>query len=311
MGSIIERKYDFLVLFDVTNGNPNGDPDAGNMPRTDIETGHGLVSNVCLKRKIRDYVALLKDGAPGYAIYIESGKTLNRADMDALIAAGMLPADTPLADLNTAVAELKKKDPAKIAQLVKGAAQAMYYDVRTFGAVMTGYKSAGGTQLRGPVQLCEAMSVDPVTLEDIGMTRCVYTTETEKNDKASEGTMGRKTIVPYGLYAAHGHIDAALAQKCAKLTGAGFTTEDLELFWEAVMNMFEHDRAAIRGEMVVRKLVIFEHESAMGNAPSHKLYDLVHVRKRDGVDYPRCFEDYEFSVDLASVPAGVRCEIRD
>lgn len=317
--SAIQSKYEFSLLFDVENGNPNGDPDSGNMPRVDVETETGLITDVCLKRKVRDYVAIAREGVPGYALYISSGRSLNRADMEALKKRGVLPESTPLNDLDKALKELKGKGftladgrqvgQDDIPQLVKEAACATYFDVRAFGAVMTSYQKVGAAQIRGPIQMGFARSIDPIVTQEIAITRCVYTTEKEQEEKAGSGTMGRKYIVPYGLYRADGYVSAALAEKYSKLTGAGLSDDDLELFWEALMGMFEFDRSAARGNMASRKLVIFRHAGKMGNAPAHKLFDLVKVEKKPGVTSPRSYDDYEVTVGEA--PEGVDIEIRE
>lgn len=308
--AIISNKYDFSILFDVTNGNPNGDPDSDNMPRMDVETGIGLVTDVCLKRKIRDYVALVKEGQPGYGMYISSGHFLNQADLDVVVNANLVPAGTDVNKLKDELKKLKKSNP-NAAQLVKEAACAMYYDVRTFGAVMTSYTSVGSSQIRGPVQLGFSKSIDPIVQQYVGMTRCVHSTKEDQDKKESNGTMGHKYIVPYGLYRVDGHVSAALAEKYSVLTGAGFSEDDLELFWEAVMNMFEHDRSAGRGDMVVRKLIIWKHGSKYGSYPSHKLFERVSIRRKDGVDVARAYTDYEIAIDSTNLPSGVSVEVRE
>lgn len=315
MGAI-QNKYDFTVLFDVTNGNPNGDPDSGNMPRIDVETGLGLVTDGCIKRKIRDYVALVKEGQPGYGMYISSGCSLNEADLKAVVSSNLVTAD-PNADIDKQVKQLKeelkklKKSDENAAQKVKEAACAMYYDVRTFGAVMTSYVSIGGSQIRGPVQLGFAKSIDPIVQQEVTITRCVHATVEEQRNKEGSGTMGNKYIVPYGLYRMDGYVSAALAQKYAGNINAGFSEDDLELFWTSVMNMFEHDRSASRGNMAVRKLIIFKHDSKYGSVPAHKLFDRVVVKRKNGVDVARSFGDYDVSIDNVSLPAGIVLEIRD
>ncbi len=287
--SAIANRYEFVYLFDVTNGNPNGDPDAGNLPRLDPETNQGLVTDVCLKRKIRNYVALEKSDAegkpePGYVIYMQEKSVLNNQHKQAYSALGIEP-------------EAKKlpKDEAKAHELTRWMC-ANFFDVRTFGAVMTTEVNAG--QVRGPVQLAFASSIDPVIPLEVSITRMAVTNE---KDLEKERTMGRKHIIPYGLYRAHGFISAKLAER------TGFSEDDLALLWRALTNMFEHDRSAARGEMAARKLIVFKHDHPMGNAPAHKLFELVKVVRTNGeADTPaRSFADYQVSIDQDGLPAGV------
>jgi len=285
--SIIKNRYEFVYLFDVANGNPNGDPDAGNMPRLDPETNRGLVTDVSLKRKIRNYVALEKESEPGHAIYMQEKSVLNNQHKKAYEALSIKP-------------EIKKlpKEEVKARELTEWMCK-NFFDVRTFGAVMTTEVNAG--QVRGPVQLAFASSIDPVVPLEITITRMAVTNEKE-SDK--ERTMGRKHILPYGLYRVHGFISAKLAER------TGFSEDDLQLIWRALLNMFEHDRSAARGEMAARKLIVFKHDNAMGNAPAHKLFDLVKIERVDtSLDSPaRSFSDYRVSVDTESVPQGVSVE---
>lgn len=295
MSEIIRNRYDFVVLFDVKNGNPNGDPDAGNMPRMDPETGCGLVTDVCLKRKIRNYVETVKEDDPRFGIYIKDGVPLNRSDRQALEACG---------EKNPDLKTLKKNTPdidAKLRDYMCG----HYYDIRTFGAVMTTFVTAklNCGQVRGPVQLGFARSVDPIMPQEVTITRVAITTEEDALKKDTE--MGRKHIVPYGLYRAEGFVSANLARKTT-----GFTEEDLELLWQAILNMFENDRSAARGMMAVRRLIIFRHESELGDAPAWKLFELVKAQRREGVTTPRDFSDYEVTVDEANLPEGVKCEVK-
>ncbi len=288
----IAHRYEFVFLFDIINGNPNGDPDAGNMPRLDPETNRGLVTDVCLKRKIRNYVNLEKDNAPGYAIYMQEKAVLNNQHQKAWEALGIPP---------DAKEQYKKlpKDEAKSRELTAWMC-GNFFDVRTFGAVMTTGVNAG--QVRGPIQLAFATSIDPVVPLEISITRMAVTTEKEAEAQSGDNrTMGRKHIIPYGLYRAHGFISAKLAER------TGFSNEDLDLFWRALANMFEHDRSAARGEMAARKLIVFEHESAMGNAPAHVLFDAVTVApaQANAEGAPRSFKDYRVDIDHAAVPAGV------
>jgi CRISPR-associated protein Csd2 len=284
----IAHRYEFVYLFDITNGNPNGDPDAGNLPRLDPETNRGLVTDVCLKRKIRNFVSLDKDDAPGHAIYMQEKAILNQQHRKAYDAIGLKPEDKKL-----------PKDEAKAREITSWMC-ANFFDIRTFGAVMTTGINAG--QVRGPIQMAFATSIDPVVPLEISITRMAVTTEKEAEAQSGDNrTMGRKHIIPYGLYRAHGFISAKLAER------TGFSNEDLDLFWRALINMFEHDRSAARGEMAARKLIVFEHESAMGNAPAHVLFDAVKVEPVQGADAaaPRRFADYRVRVDEAAVPSGV------
>lgn len=295
MSEIIRNRYDFVVLFDVKNGNPNGDPDAGNMPRMDPETGCGLVTDVCLKRKIRNYVETVKEDDPRFGIYIKDGVPLNRSDRQALEACG---------EKNPDLKTLKKNTPDIDAKL-RDYMCSHYYDIRTFGAVMTTFVTAklNCGQVRGPVQLGFARSVDPIMPQEVTITRVAITTEEDALKKDTE--MGRKHIVPYGLYRVEGFVSANLARKTT-----GFTEEDLELLWQAILNMFENDRSAARGMMAVRRLIIFRHESELGNAPAWKLFELVKAQRREGVTTPRDFSDYEVTVDEANLPEGVKCEVK-
>lgn len=291
MSEVIKNRYDFVILFDVENGNPNGDPDAGNMPRVDPETGYGLVTDVCLKRKIRNYVEMLKEGAEGYRIYIKCGVPLNRSDKAAMAALGIDD------DLKAA----KKSDP-DIDRRLRDYMCKNYFDIRTFGAVMTTFVKGALNcgQVRGPVQIGFARSVDPIVPQEVTITRVAITTEADAENKPTE--MGRKHIVPYALYRAEGFVSANLARKTT-----GFSEDDLKLLWQAILNMFENDRSAARGKMAVRELIVFKHDSELGNAPSYKLFDAVTVSKNDGVDVPRCYRDYTVTVD-EHIPEGVTCE---
>ncbi len=293
MAEPIKNRYEFVILFDVENGNPNGDPDAGNMPRVDPETGFGLVTDVCLKRKIRNYVELRKEDTEGFRIYIKDGVPLNRSDSAAIEALGIDP------DLKKA----KKADPG-IDEKLRDWMCAHFYDVRTFGAVMTTFVKGALNcgQVRGPVQLGFARSVDPIVPQEVTITRVAITTEADAEKKGTE--MGRKHIVPYGLYRAEGYVSANLARKTT-----GFSEEDLELLWEAILNLFEHDHSAARGKMAVRELIIFKHDSELGCAPAYKLFDAVRVTRKDGVVVPRSYADYTVTV-ADSLPEGVHCERR-
>ena len=290
MSEVIKNRYDFIILFDVENGNPNGDPDAGNMPRIDPETGCGLVTDVCLKRKIRNYVETAKEDAPGYRIYIKDQVPLQRSDAEALTYLGVKE------DLKAA-----KKDNPELDKKIRDFMCQNFYDIRTFGAVMTTFVKGALNcgQVRGPVQLGFARSIDPILPQEITITRVAITTEADAEKKGTE--MGRKYIVPYGLYRAEGYVSANLARKTT-----GFSNEDLELLWQAILNMFENDHSAARGKMAVRDLIVFRHDSELGNAPSYKLFDLVQVQRNEGVTVPRSYRDYTVTV-ADNMPAGVTC----
>lgn len=290
----IKNRYEFVILFDVENGNPNGDPDAGNMPRVDPETGLGIVTDVCLKRKIRNYVETVKEDATGYRIYIKEGVPLNRSDAEAY-------AKLDVTEKN--VKDRKKDDP-DLDRKIRDWMCANFYDIRTFGAVMTTFvKSALNCgQVRGPVQLGFARSVEPVAPQEVTITRVAITTEADAEKKGTE--MGRKYIIPYGLYRCEGYVSANLARRTT-----GFSQEDLSLLWEAILNMFEYDRAAARGKMAVRELIVFQHDSELGCAPAWKVLETVKVNRADPNDNmpARSFQDYVVSVEEDALPAGVSC----
>ena len=299
MSEAIRNRYDFIILFDVENGNPNGDPDAGNMPRVDPETGLGLVTDVCLKRKIRNYVEMLKEDATGYKIYIKDNVPLNRSDRMALESVGIVEEGDK--ELKEAVKKLKKDDPALDLKLRDYMCR-NFFDIRTFGAVMTTFVKANLNcgQVRGPVQLGFARSVDPIFPQEVTITRVAITTEADAENKGTE--MGRKYIVPYGLYRAEGFVSANLARKTT-----GFSEDDLDLLWHAIINMFENDRSAARGMMAVRELIVFKHDSELGNAPAHKLFKAVRVQRADETLPARKYEDYLVEVDQSLIPEGVVC----
>lgn len=290
----IKNRYEFVILFDVENGNPNGDPDAGNMPRVDPETGLGIVTDVCLKRKIRNYVETVKEDATGYRIYIKEGVPLNRSDAEAY-------AKLDVTEKN--VKDRKKADP-DLDRKIRDWMCANFYDIRTFGAVMTTFvKSALNCgQVRGPVQLGFARSVEPVAPQEVTITRVAITTEADAEKKGTE--MGRKYIIPYGIYRCEGYVSANLARRTT-----GFSQEDLSLLWEAILNMFEYDRAAARGKMAVRELIVFQHDSELGCAPAWKVLETVKVNRADPNDNmpARSFQDYVVSVEEDALPAGVSC----
>jgi CRISPR-associated protein Csd2 len=301
----VNRRHEFVLYFDVANGNPNGDPDAGNMPRLDPETNKGLVSDVALKRKIRNYVALARPEAPGHEIYMRDGATLNVEHKRAW--AAVMPDVKEAKDLKAG-----PKDAEKSRELTRWMC-ANFWDIRSFGAVMTTGVNAG--QVRGPVQITFATSVEPILPLEISITRLAATTEADNESKGGR-TMGRKHIVPYGLYRAHGFASAPLASHPVK--GTGFSDADLELLFEALGSMFEHDRSAARGEMATRKLIVFRHSTALGNAHAHELFRRVETwrmhkgeRRAIGADeidnWPaaRAFEDYAITVDRDGLPDGV------
>ncbi len=282
MSDAIKNRYEFVLLFDVKDGNPNGDPDAGNLPRIDPETGHGLVTDVCLKRKVRNYIGLAKGEQPPYEIYVKEKAVLNRQHERAYQEFELKPQSKKLPK--------KEEDARKIT----GWMCKNFFDVRTFGAVMSTEINAG--QVRGPVQFAFGRSVDRIFTGEHTITRMAVTNE---KDLEKERTMGRKFTVPYGLYRVHGFISAPLAQQ------TGFSEEDLDLFWTSLINMFDHDRSAARGEMATQKLFVFRHDSELGNAPANKLFDLINVKRIDNSQPTRKFTDYEVSVDEENLPAGV------
>ncbi|HHV62960.1 MAG TPA: type I-C CRISPR-associated protein Cas7/Csd2 [Firmicutes bacterium] len=284
MSNIIQNRYEFVMLFDVENGNPNGDPDAGNLPRIDPETSHGLVTDVCLKRKIRNYVAAVKGGEEGYDIYVREGAVLNAQNRKAYNALGIEPIEKKLPK--------KEEDARRLTAFMCH----HFFDIRAFGAVMTTEINCG--QVRGPVQLGFARSIDPIVPQEITITRVAVTSEKDAERKDRE--MGRKHIVPYGLYRVEGYVSACLAEK------TGFSEDDLELLWEALTNMFDHDRSAARGKMGTRRLIVFRHESKLGNVPAHRLFECVSVRREDASRPPRSYQDYKVDLNIAGIPAGVQ-----
>lgn len=291
MGTI-KNRYEFVILFDVENGNPNGDPDAGNMPRIDPETGYGLVTDVCLKRKIRNYIETSKEDCSGYRIYIKDGVPLNRSDREAC------------EYLNVDPEKLKeaKKSNENLDEKIRDFMCSNFYDIRTFGAVMTTFVKGALNcgQVRGPVQIGFARSIDPILPQEVTITRVAITTEADAEKKETE--MGRKYIVPYALYRCEGYISANLARKTT-----GFSDEDLSLLWEAIINMFENDHSAARGKMSVRELIVFEHDNELGSAPAHKLFELIEVSKKEDVVAPREYSDYIVEIHEDKLPKGVTC----
>lgn len=283
--SDLKNKIDFVYVFDVQDGNPNGDPDAGNLPRIDAETGEGLVTDVCIKRKVRNYVQVAKrteEGQEeGYDIFIKEKAVLND--------------EIDKAHDDSEVKAAKDKTAAARKFMCKN-----YYDIRTFGAVMSTGKNAG--QVRGPIQITFARSADPIATAEHSITRVAVATPKEaENQKGENHTMGRKATIPYGLYVCHGFISANLAKQ------TGFSEDDLNLFFEALKNMFDIDRSAARGLMSAQKLIVFRHDSELGNAPANKLFDLVHIEKTTDAA-PRSFKDYKVTIDKEHVPAGVTVE---
>lgn len=276
----IKNRYEFAILFDVENGNPNGDPDAGNMPRVDAETGHGIVTDVCLKRKIRNYVELVKNDEPGYKIFIK--EILNDKLDGAYKAMGL------------------EKTKSLESQKIKIARDFMcenYYDVRAFGAVMSTGDTPCGV-VRGPIQINFAKSIDPIATQEITITRMAITNQKDANKGTTE--MGKKSFIPYALYKAEGFVSASLANNVT-----GFSEVDINLLWESILNMFEHDRSAARGKMIVRKLIVFKHDSILGNAPAHTLLERIQVKRIDEDVPARKYNDYEVIINKKDMPIGV------
>lgn len=291
----LTARYDFVLLFDVKDGNPNGDPDAGNLPRLDAETGHGLVTDVALKRKLRNYVGLVKDCRPPFDIYIKEKGVLertHRAAYEAIGAAGELVDDGK-------DGKKKRKGSEDSVKAARDWICKNFFDVRTFGAVMSTGVNCG--QVRGPVQMTFGRSVDPVVASEHSITRMAVATEAESDKQDGDNrTMGRKHTVPYGLYRSHGFVSAFLAKQ------TGFSPDDLELLFKALEDMFEHDRSASRGQMATRGLYVFEHTSELGNAHAHTLFDRIGVRRKESVEVARSFSDYEVSVDESGLPPAVK-----
>jgi len=289
MAEIIKNRYEFVMLFDVTDGNPNGDPDAGNLPRMDPETSHGIITDVCLKRKVRNYVDLTMHGKPGHAIYVSEGSLLNEQHRLGYEAIGEKPVDKKL-----------PKELGKAVQLTQWMAS-NFWDIRTFGAMMATNVNAGS--VRGPVQFGFARSIEPVSPIEVTITRIAAT---DAKDAAAEAghTMGRKAILPYGLFRLNGYVSAPLAEK------SGFNEDDLSLLWESLKNMFDHDHSAARGHMACRQLIIFKHETALGNAPASQLFDLVSVERMTPAEQPaRSFNDYQVTIKEENCPKNISCEI--
>jgi len=294
LSTLATKRYDFVLLFDVINGNPNGDPDAGNAPRIDPETGRGLVSDVCIKRKIRNFICLAKGGTDnkpesGYDIYVKERAILNQQHGRAYEA---LKEKGAKVEKGKSVPGFEDQARAWMCQT--------FFDIRMFGAVMSTGINAG--QVRGPVQITFSRSIDPIVSLEQSITRMAVTTEEEaKKQDGGNRTMGRKEIVPYALYRCHGFVNPHMAAQ------TGFSEQDLELLWQALANMFEHDRSAARGEMASRRLFVFEHASALGNAPAHRLFDRVKFEIKDKSKPARAFSDYQ-QIDahaLTDLPEGI------
>ena len=291
MADVIKNRYDFVFLFDVENGNPNGDPDAGNMPRMDQDTGLGIVTDVCLKRKIRNYVEAVYEGKPGYRIYVKQNVPLERNNQEAF---------DYLNVKNSEIKDLKTKDPTLDVKIRDFMCE-NFFDIRAFGAVMTTFVTANLNcgQVRGPVQLCFARSIDPIIPQEISITRVTVASEKEKSD-GKNTMMGNKFIVPYALYRCEGFISANLAKKTT-----GFTEDDLNILWKAIMNMFETDRSAARGKMSIRKLIVFKHSSEFGNAPAYKLFEKIKVQRKDKEKIAHGYDDYEIIIEKENLPESI------
>lgn len=298
--STIKNRYDFVLMFDVRDGNPNGDPDAGNLPRIDPETGHGLVTDVCLKRKIRNYVLLTREGKYPHDIFVQEKAVLNSKILGAYASLGINLSEAPTTEGDGKKRKDKGKGQGSEVLRARDQMCAQYYDIRAFGAVLSTGPNAG--QVRGPVQFTFGRSVDPVVTLEHSITRMAVATEEEAESQGGGNrTMGRKNTVPYGLYVAHGFVSAYLAQQ------TGFTSDDLKLLWESLAGMFDHDRSAARGFMSTCKLIVFEHDSPLGNAPAQALFNLVQVERMDPTRPPRgSFTDnYQVLINSKDLPRGV------
>lgn len=303
MSEVIKNRYEFSILFEVENGNPNGDPDAGNMPRIDADTGHGLVTDVCLKRKIRNCIETFCEDESGYKIYIKDNIPLNMSDHEALDFIHILDDYKKVEKDNKKVkafSKEKKREDPELDRKIRDFMCRNFYDIRTFGAVMTTFvkMALNCGQVRGPVQLGMAKSIDPVFPQEMTITRVAITTEADAEEKGT--AMGRKYIIPYALYRADGYISANLARRVT-----GFSEKDLAFLWKAIINMFEVDHSAARGKMSVRKLFIFKHNSELGDCPAYKLFDSLEVKRKEGIVTPRSFSDYEIKLNKADIPDSV------
>ena len=300
MNTEMKNRYDFMLLFDVKDGNPNGDPDAGNLPRLDAETGQGLVTDVCLKRKVRNYVQLVQQGQAGYNIFVKEKAILNNIIASAYEELGINLDDAPKNPKDGTKRTKKGEGQGSEVASARDRMCTKFFDIRTFGAVLSTGPNAG--QVRGPVQMTFGRSVDPIVTLEHSITRMAVATEAEAEKQQGDNrTMGRKHTVPYGLYVAYGFISPALAAQ------TGFSGDDLDLLWQALTNMFEHDHSAARGMMTTQKLIVFKHDSALGNAQSNKLFDLVKIR-RSTEGPARSFADYAVSIDGNACPHGVTIE---
>jgi CRISPR-associated protein Csd2 len=298
MSSPIKNRYDFALIFDVQDGNPNGDPDAGNLPRVDAETGCGLVTDVCLKRKVRNFAMLTKASVPGYDIFVKEKGVLNRAIAGAYATLGIDLEKAPADEKDGKKRNDKGTGQGKEVEKARDQMCKDFYDIRTFGAVMSTGANAG--QVRGPVQMTFGRSVDRIVSLEHSITRMAVATEEEAEKQSGDNrTMGRKNTVPYGLYVAHGFVSAHLAAQTK------FSEEDLSLLWDALVNLFEHDRSAARGLMATRKLIVFKHAAALGNAPAHKLFERVSIKRNDESKPTRAFSDYTVTVNKDDLPPGV------
>lgn len=277
----LNNRYEFVFLFDVKDGNPNGDPDAGNLPRMDAETGMGLVTDVCLKRKVRNFIQLTQSDDATRKIFVREKSILNN-----------------MIDESHEQEGIKEKEKGDKTEAARKWMCANYYDIRTFGAVMSTGKNAG--QVRGPIQLTFSRSIDPIVASEHSITRMAVTTEKEAEKQGGDNrTMGRKFTVPYGLYRCHGFISAHLAKQ------TGFSEDDLSLFWQSLLQMFDHDRSASRGEMSARGLYVFKHENALGNAPATTLLESVNIARKEEIEVARSFQNYQISIDESAMPSGV------
>lgn len=299
--SNISNRYDFALVFDVQDGNPNGDPDAGNLPRVDAETGMGLITDVCLKRKVRNYVQIMKNRDNGYDIFIKEKGILNNLIAGAYSDLGIDLEAAPTDKTDGKARNDKGKGQGKEVERARSKMCEKFFDIRTFGAVMSTGPNAG--QVRGPIQLTFARSVDPIVTLEHSITRMAVATEAEAEKQSGDNrTMGRKNTVPYGLYVAHGFVSAHLAAQ------TGFSQEDLDLFWQALAEMFEHDRSAARGLMATRALIVFKHDNALGQASAVSLFERIKIKKKDEIDVARSFTDYNLTIDKDGLPSGVTIE---
>jgi CRISPR-associated protein Csd2 len=298
MSNPIKNRYDFVLVFDVQDGNPNGDPDAGNLPRIDAETGMGLVTDVCLKRKVRNYIQMTQDPAKGFDIFVKEKAVLNQLIDSAYTALAINLEKAPVDEKDGKKRNKEGQGQGKEVEKARMQMCKTFFDIRSFGAVMSTGANAG--QVRGPVQMTFGRSIDPVVTLEHSITRMAVATEAEAEKQGGDNrTMGRKNTIPYGIYVAHGFVSAHLAAQ------TGFNEDDLKLLWDALCNMFEHDRSAARGLMSTRKLIVFKHDSALGGAPAHALFDRVSLKRKDEAKPARAFSDYALVVDDKNIPQGV------